>query len=173
LTGLVDAHDIGVNPALGLAHYRRLPDEESVLGALREKGVAPGYYFFPHAPSMKACGSPEMLEKYNRGPVGSITIMPSGPPAMGKSLVQWFGYSLAIGVLVAYAARIALGPGAGFVPVFRVTGTAAMLGYALSSIPDSIWKGQSWGITAKFVVDGIVYGLVTGATFGWLWPEAG
>jgi hypothetical protein len=26
------------------------------------------------------------------------------------------------------------------------------------------------GTTAKFVIDGLVYGLVTVGTFGWLWP---
>ena len=27
-------------------------------------------------------------------------------------------------------------------------------------------------ITLKFVLDGVIYGLVTAATFGWLWPGA-
>jgi hypothetical protein len=27
------------------------------------------------------------------------------------------------------------------------------------------------GHTLKFVVDGVIYGLVTAGTFGWLWPE--
>ena len=44
--------------------------------------------------------------------------------------------------------------------------------YALSNIMNSIWKGVRWGTTFKYVVDGIVYGLVTGGTFGWLWPKA-
>ncbi len=29
---------------------------------------------------------------------------------------------------------------------------------------------QKWSITGKFVIDGVWYGLVTGLTFGWLWP---
>jgi hypothetical protein len=52
----------------------------------------------------------------------------------------------------------------------RVVGTAAILGYAIGHLHDSIWKGQPWGTTAKFVIDGVVYGLVTAGTFGWLWP---
>jgi hypothetical protein len=47
----------------------------------------------------------------------------------------------------------------------------AILGYAMGALPDSIWKGQKWSITFKFVFDGVVYGLVTGVTFGWLWPS--
>ena len=54
--------------------------------------------------------------------------------------------------------------------VFRIAGTVAILGYAFSNVTDSIWKSISWGTTCKFVVDGIVYGLVTAATFAWLWP---
>ncbi len=32
---------------------------------------------------------------------------------------------------------------------------------------------MNWGTTGKFVFDGVVYGLVTAGTFGWLWPEGG
>jgi hypothetical protein len=39
-------------------------------------------------------------------------------------------------------------------------------------VNDSIWKGVSWGTTARFVFDGVVYALVTGGTFAWLWPAA-
>ena len=44
---------------------------------------------------------------------------------------------------------------------------------AAGAFPESIWKGQKWSITLKFVVDGVVYGIVTGVTFGWLWPAVG
>lgn len=53
-----------------------------------------------------------------------------------------------------------------------MTGTVAVLAYAVTYIPDSIWKGLSWGVTAKFMFDGLIYGLVTAGTFGWLWPAA-
>ncbi|MFQ5505381.1 MAG: hypothetical protein ACE5F1_11370 [Planctomycetota bacterium] len=89
---------------------------------------------------------------------------------MGKNLVQWFLYSLAIGVFVAYVATMGPSRGAEYMEVFRMTGTVAILGYGVSSIPDSIWKGVSWTITLKFIFDGIVYSLVTDGTFAWLWP---
>jgi hypothetical protein len=31
--------------------------------------------------------------------------------------------------------------------------------------------GRPWGVVAKDVFDGLVYGLVTAGTFGWLWPK--
>jgi hypothetical protein len=121
---------------------------------------------------MKEMGSPEMIEKYRRGPVGFLTVKPSGPPNMGVGLVQWFLFSVVISIFAAYIAKLALGYGAEFLPVFRVTGTVAILGYAVSYIPDSIWKGVGWGITLKFIFDGVVYGLATAVVFGWLWPAA-
>lgn len=151
--------------------YRKLPNEDKVLEAMRTQGVQPGAYMFPCAGSMKDMGSPEMIEKRKRGPVGFLTVVPSGPPGMGKNLIQWFIFSLVIGVLTACVAAVGLGPEATFGAVFRLTAFAAILGYGVGHISDSIWKGVSWMITLKFVFDGVLYGLVTAATFGWLWPE--
>jgi hypothetical protein len=151
--------------------YKKLPGEQRVLEEMRAQGVQPGSYMFPCAGSMKEMGSPEMIDKCNLGPVGYLTVVPSGPPAMGKSLVQWFLYTVVIGMLVAYAAALGLDRGTAYLPVFRLTGTIAILGYAVGALPDSIWKGQSWAVTLKFIFDGVVYGLVTAGTFGWLWPR--
>lgn len=152
--------------------YRKLPGEADILAAIREQGVSPGLYSFPFPASMKDMASPEHLEKMKQGPVGLLTIMPSGPPAMGKSLVQWFLFSILIGVFVGYVGSLSLAPGAEYMEVFRLTGTVAILGYAVNSIPESIWKGLSWVTTAKFIFDGVVYGLVTAGAFAWLWPSA-
>ncbi len=150
--------------------FKKLPGEAEVLEAMRKQRVGRGSYMFPCPASMKEMCTPEMMEKYKAGPVGHVTVLENGPPNMGKSLVLWFLYSLLISVFVAYIGRLALGTDAGYRMVFRVTGTVAVLAYALAGIPDSIWKGQSWSTTMKFVFDGVVYGLVTGGTFGWLWP---
>ena len=152
--------------------FKKLPNEDKVLEAMRSAGVGKGSYMFPCPESVKEMGTPEMVEKYERGPVGHMTVCPNGPPAMGKSLIQWFVYSVLVGVFVAYVAMLGLARGADFMVVFRMAGTVAVLAYASVAIPDSIWKGQCWGVTAKFVFDGVLYGLVTGATFGWLWPAA-
>lgn len=150
---------------------RKLKNEDAVLEAMRANGVEPGAYMFPCAGSMKEMGSPEMVEKRNRGPVGWLTVAPPGGCNIGKSLVWWFVYCLIIGVLVAYLGWHALGAGASYLAVFRVVGCAAILGYGIGHFHDSVWKGASWGTTAKFIFDGVVYGLVTAGTFGWLWPE--
>ncbi len=152
--------------------FKQLPGEEGVLADLRKHRIPPGSYMFPMCGSMKDMASPEMLAKYEQGPVGHLVLRPNGAPAIGPALVQWFLYSLLIGVFVAYAASIGLQPGTAFVTVFRLAGSVAILGYALGTISESIWKAQSWTVTAKFLFDGTLYGLATGATFAWLWPGA-
>jgi len=62
-----------------------LPDEDKLLGTLRAAGVKPGYYIFPYT-THKEMNSPAMMEKFKQGPIGILTVRPSGPPAMGKYL---------------------------------------------------------------------------------------
>jgi len=153
------------------ADYKGMPGEADVMTAMRGQGVQPGSYVFPCAGSMKEMGTPEHMEKLKQGPVGYLTVIPNGPMPMGKYLGFWFVYSILIGVFVGYIGAFSLAAGAEYMEVFRVTGTIAILGYATANLVDSIWKGVAWSITAKFVFDGIVYGLVTAGTFGWLWPS--
>ena len=94
------------------------------------------------------------------------SILPSGPPTMGKQLLQWFLYSVLISIFAADFAGF-VNPQSATV-AFRRTGTVAMLGYAVTYIPNSIWKSLAWTTTAEFILDGVIYGLVTGAVFAWL-----
>jgi hypothetical protein len=52
-----------------------------------------------------------------------------------------------------------------------VAGTLAFMGYGLGHFVDSVWKGQTWGVTLKHMFDGLIYALLTAGTFGWLWPR--
>jgi hypothetical protein len=64
--------------------YRKLPNEDAVLDAMRSAGVQPGQFMFPCPTSMKDMGSPEMVAKYRRGPIGSLIVRPSGDIGMGR-----------------------------------------------------------------------------------------
>jgi hypothetical protein len=150
--------------------YKRLPDEEKTLAALRGGGLAPGQYIFPYC-TEKDRNSAETKEKFKQGPVGMMFVRPSGEIAMGKFLAMWFVFCLVIGVFVAYLTGHTVAPGATYRGVFRVAGTAAFLGYGLGNLANGIWKGQPWSVTIKEVVDGLVYGLLTAGVFGWLWPR--
>ena len=150
--------------------YGQLPDEDKVLATLRSVSLKRGLYVFPYC-THKDMKSPALLEKQKQGPVGFLTVVPSGPPVLAKFLIQWFVFCLLIGFFVAYLAAHTVALGAHYLAVFRVVGTAAFLAYGLGNLSNGIWKGQLWGATIKEVVDGLVYGLLTAGTFGWLWPR--
>jgi hypothetical protein len=152
--------------------YVKMPGEEDVLAAMRSAKLEPGQYMFPCPSSMKDMATPEMMAKYEKGPVGFMSVLPNGPPAMGGALLLWFLYSLLIAAFVGYTASIALPAGASYREVFRLTATVAVMGFAVGNLVDSIWKGVRWAVTLRFVVDGVLYGLATAGVFGWLWPEA-
>jgi hypothetical protein len=150
--------------------YQKLPDEDKLLATLRAAGLKRGLYIFPFG-THKEMKSSAMIEKYNQGPVGMLTVFPSGPPAMPKFLGMWFVYCLIIGFFVAYLTGHTVAPGAGYLAVFRVAGTAAFLAYGVGHLSNSIWAGQPWSVTIKHVIDGLIYSLLTAGTFGWLWPR--
>jgi hypothetical protein len=152
--------------------YRKLPDEDRVTDALRSAGVTPGrVYFFPHY-SFKEMKSAPVVEKLKRGPVGLVTVLPSGPPAMGKNLFQWFLYCIVISVFAAYLTGRTLTAGIGFLEVFRVVGTTAFLGYGPAHAQESIWAGRSWVVTFKHIFDSLIYAVLTAGVFAWLWPKS-
>jgi len=151
--------------------YRKLPDEDAILAYMRDAGIAPGEYVFPCPDSMKDMGTPEMAEKFKIGPVGFLTIRPPATINMGVTLAQWFLFSILVSICAAYLTHAALPAGSAYLSVFRFAGCVAFLCYGVSHVPDAIWKGASWTTTFKFVFDGLIYGLVTGGIFGWLWPE--
>src|SRR5579863_8023323 len=150
--------------------YRRIPEEDKVLGVLRGAGLTRGLYIFPFG-THQDMKSPEMQEKYKQGPVGMMTVMPTGPVVMPKFLGQWFAFCLIVGFFVAYLTGHTVSFGAHYLHVFRVAGTAAFLAYGLGHLSDGIWKGQLWSTALKEVFDGLVYGLLTAGVFGWLWPR--
>lgn len=150
--------------------YRKVPNEDKVMDALRPFAIPPGDYMMPRAASMKDMGTPEFTEKMNKGPVVIFTVIPNGPPTMGKSLALWFLYSVVIGFLAAYVAGRAVAPGEPYLHVFRFVGTTAFIGYAVALLQTSIWYHRAWSTTIKVMIDGLIYALVTAGTFGWLWP---
>jgi hypothetical protein len=150
--------------------YRQVPNEAEAMATLRRAGVTPGLYNFPWCPSPKEMGSPEMVARLKEGPVGMLVVMPSGPMNMGKFLGLWFVYCLLVGIFVGYLLACTLAAGTEALHVFRVAASAAFLAYALPNFVDSVWKAYPWGMTAKNMVDGLLYSLAAGAVFAWLWP---
>lgn len=151
--------------------FRGLPNEDEVRAAINKGSAGPGQYFVPYCADMKEVRTPSMVQKYTEGPVGMLVLRAPGVVKMGGSLVQWFVYTLIISLFAAYVAAHTVAPGTPYLEVFRVVGTVAFLGYAGSEAQASIWMGRPWSATWKGIFDGLVYGLLTAGTFGWLWPR--
>src|SRR3954470_2071147 len=136
--------------------YKQLPDEANLLAAIRAAAPSRGLYTFPHC-THKNMKSPEVLEKFRQGPVGHLTVMPSGQPNMAKFLGLWFIYCLIISVFVGYLTGRTLPAGVAHRSVLHLGAAAAFLAYGVSQMANGIWKGQMWSTVMKEVIDGIIY----------------
>jgi len=125
----------------------------------------------PRARSGAEMRSPEFQKKLSEGPIWIITARPAGSHGMGKALVLWFLYLLLVALFAGYVAAIALPAGTHYLTVFRLAGTAAFMALSLGLLHDSIWYGRQWRTTVKLMFDGLIYALLLGGTFGWLWPR--
>ncbi len=148
--------------------YRKIPNEDQVMDALRTMNIPRGDYMVPRCEDMKDMKTPEFKAKMQRGPVFIATFM-SGEMAIGKNLIQWFIYLLVISYFAAYVGAHASAFGHDAIHSRRLIGITAFLGYGAALCQYSIWFQRSWCTTIRSLVDSVVYAAVTAATFGWLW----
>lgn len=149
--------------------YRKLPQEDKAMDALRPIAIPPGDYMVPQPCSHAEMRSPEFKEKMKKGPVFVMTVMPNGLFRMGSSLALWFLYLIVISYFSAYVACHALPRGAPYPAVFRIVGATSFLGYSAALWQMTIWYRRSWVTTLKTTIDGLVYAGLTAGMFGWLW----
>jgi|SRR5690349_19303404 len=152
--------------------FPALPDQDNVMDALRKFNIAPGDYMVPRCQSMKEMKEPAFTEKLKKGPVLTMTVMPNGEMAMGKSMAQHIIYCLVVSTLTAFVASRFLAPGAPGNTVLLLVGLVAFMAYAAAQWPDSIWYRRKWSTTVKNTIDGALFGLATGAVFMLMWPKA-
>ncbi|MGD2110851.1 MAG: hypothetical protein PVI86_15845 [Phycisphaerae bacterium] len=157
-----------------LPHHKKdiktLPNEKALTDHLKQLGLDPGTYMWP------GCGdgdmkSPEFQARYKEGPWGSINVLAKQPNFMANLLGVFIVY-LVISIFVGYITLRAEDLGAGFMPVFRVAGATAILGYCAGPFPGGIFLGKPLRFMFTDFLDNVVYGLLTGLIFGWLWPPA-
>lgn len=153
------------------ADMRGVPDEPKVMEALRAFNLPPGDYGMPKATSSADLKNPAFLQKMQAGPVIFMTVLPNGPVQMGTSLALWFLYCVVVGIFAGYIAGRALGPGADYLSVFRFAGATAFVGYTLALWQQTIWYKRSVATTLRSTFDGLIYALLSGGCFGWLWPR--
>ena len=98
-----------------------------------------------------------------------LTVLPTGR-SMGRNLSQWFVYLLLVGVLVAALQASPCRPARpihGLPPDRRGRLHRALGG----TRADVDLVSPLLDATLKSALDGVIYALLTGGTFGWLWPH--
>ena len=153
---------------MALPHHKStcqaLPDEAAVKQVIKDTAISPGQYVFPHchgASDMKS-------EAFRAGPHGVLCVV-SGPPSMAANMVGTLLFFVAVSFVIAYLAAMVMAPGTDAMRVFRFVTTVGVLTYGTANILNGIWFRKKM---VADVVDGVVYGLLTGAIFAWLWPAA-
>lgn len=133
--------------------WARLPDEAAAVNLL--SGVESGQYVVPKD-DMKAGWYATVLVK--RGRV-----------SMSKSLTLWFLNQLLIALMTGYLIYYALVPEAEYLLVFRIAGTALVLGQIGALFARAIWWGFKWSSVVVETVEGVIYAVLAAGIFSWWW----
>ena len=159
---------------MALPHHKQdfinLPDEDAFIDFLKRSGIKPGNYVFPDFRGREAMKSEKTCKLLEQGPVGHLSVWPT-PLTMGGKMFATFIVYLAVSTLIAYLTRVALPGPAPFAKVFQIAGTAGVLAYCFSFIPNGVWFGAYKRTLVASFIDGIAYGCITGAIFAWLWQH--
>lgn len=154
--------------------YGDPPDQDGLREALTRGGFRAGMYFIPwRKTGTSGDQDPRFKEHLAQGPWA--TLMVAGrPPSYARTLGLWFMNCLVISAAVAYAGASAMRLGVGapeYMEVFRVIATVAGLAHGGMAAHDTMWRGLGWRFAGVKIVDAVIYGLLTGGAFGWLWPR--
>ncbi len=148
--------------------YHGFSNEDEVRAALRKGMTQAGMYNVPFCLPNKM-NDPDMLRKMEEGPLAMVAIKPGGKFNLGVPLLQWFLFCLLVSLLASCVALV-LPAGAPSMRVFHTLALAGLLGHAMGPISNGIWWAHAWGSVFKYIVDGVIYALIIGGTFVWLWP---
>jgi len=149
--------------------YPKMPREAEVMDALRPFSIPPGDYMMPRCSSGAEMKSAEFKEKMKKGPVMVATVFPNGVTSIGRNLAMWFVYLVVVELFAAYVTSRAITPDSTFRRVFRFTGAVSFIGYVLALWQTTIWYRRALSSAIKETIDGIIYAVIAGATFAWLW----
>src|SRR5438132_8548872 len=82
--------------------YGKVPKEDQVMDALRSFDIPPGDYFMPRPATHAEGRSPEFAARIKKGPVVVFTVMPNETMSIGRNLILWFIYLLAVSAFSGY-----------------------------------------------------------------------
>lgn len=150
--------------------WSKLPNEDGIRDFLKGQSLPTGVYIFPKMEG-KECHSPEGKAKWKAAPAGELRIWKD--VSMGSNMLGTFIVFLIASVLIAYITWHVRDKMVGdFADRFQLAGSLGILAYCFSFIPNMIWFQAGKRAMVNCIVDGVLYGVVTGAAFAWLWPVA-
>tara|TARA_R110002096_G_scaffold344921_2_gene537795 strand:+ start:28332 stop:28916 length:585 start_codon:yes stop_codon:yes gene_type:complete len=152
------------------ADIKFIPNEDEFTSAIKPLNLKPGLYMYPNCANSKDYKSEAFMDKWKAGPWGMITVM-GAPPNFMMNLVKCFLSYLAITAMAGYLAGIGLGPGAEYMDVFRVVGTAAILGFCMGSFAGDFFLGKPTRFIITSFIDGVIFALITAGIFAAMWPD--
>lgn len=142
---------------LGRVGVHMIPDEEPVIGAMRDTIREPGFYFFPGKDmSRQASESEEQVwqAKVKQGPVGVIIVRPSGGEAMSP---RQLGTELATNVVSALLAGLLLTfIRSGYWGRVLFVTLLGVFGFLTISVPYWNWYGFPADFTVAEAIDQVV-----------------
>lgn len=178
---------------MALPHHKddfsRPPDEAALIAFIKSSSIPAGNYGFPHCEHRSQMKDPEFQKRMSEGPMGVLSVWPK--MNMGRNMLLSFVVYLVVSILIAYVGWAALphgitkfppnpAPGSGgvltgdrasFGHIMQVLGTVGVLAYSFAFLPNGIWFGQYKRALLMNMIDGVAYGLITGAVFAALWPS--
>lgn len=167
--------------------------EQAFMDTIKRMNIGPGNYGFPdfcqnHDKNLsREERRAAMKALYDRRPMGTLRVW--GEVNMGMNMLLTLVFYIITSAVIAYLAWAALPHAAGALPtgvappgtaslgapsaakIFQVVGTAGVLAYCFASFPNDLWFQLKRRAMLLNWIDGIVFGLITGAVFAWLWPR--
>lgn len=144
--------------------------ESGYIDAIKSLDLKPGLYMYPGC-DHKDMKNKEVLERWNAGPWGVLTVY-QGKPNFMMNLLKTFLAFLMITVFVAYITGIGVEPGADYLHVFRVAGATAVLGHCMGGLCGAFFQGKPTRFIITDFIDGVVYALITAGIIASMWPAA-
>lgn len=161
--------------------WQEVPNEDEFIATVERMGIPPGSYGFPDFRKCEGLSPEEKKAKWEsmqKRPIGILRVW--GPIHMGRNMLSTFVVFLVASILIGYlgwhafgATEVAAGqstPRPDFLRLMQVLGTAGVLTHCFAGLPGDIWFQKSRREIVTGLADGVVFGLITGAVFAWLWP---
>ena len=164
---------------MAIGHHKKdqdpLPNEREFIDAITRLNIRPGNYGFPDFCQHDALPAQERRKAlkalYDTHPQGQLRVW--APTNMGAAMLLTVLFYLVASAVIASLGWAALPHRAAetsFWKVFQVLGTSGVLAYCFAGVPNDLWFQKKRRAMLTGWIDGVAFGLLTGAVFAWLWP---